>query len=249
MSPPRLLANAAVVGACLLPLAGEAAYDPAAQFSPTQNPSGPWSYGWSVSLGTPFILDTRHVREPSGIDGWLGEVASDAQPGHFPLIGHNGTGKPVLSAGTVYVLPGELWLHPGPAGEYAVLRFTADAPGSFVIRGRFMSGDFYPGVTDAHVLVKGQSVFDGVVESYRAGPSFRSTHHLMAGDVVDFAVGFGNGDFGYDTTLLQATIALIPEPSTAVLWVAGLCSLLTATCRLKQRQQQAAGGIPAKSGT
>jgi hypothetical protein len=69
MSTHRLLANAAVVGACLLPLACEAAYDPAAQFSPTQNPSGSWSYGWSVSLGTQFILDTRHVREPLGIDG------------------------------------------------------------------------------------------------------------------------------------------------------------------------------------
>jgi hypothetical protein len=121
-----------------------------------------------------------------------------------------------------------------------VLRFTADAPGSFVIRGRFMSGDFYPGVTDAHVLVKGQSVFDGVVDTYRAGPSFRSTQDLMAGDVVDFAVGFGNGDFGYDTTLLRATIALIPEPSTAVLWVAGLCSLLTVNT------VQAGEGVPVR---
>jgi hypothetical protein len=184
------------------------------------------------------MLDERHGPDSDGLDHWMGEIASDANPGYFPVIAHNGTGRPVLSSGTVYVLPGELWLHPGPGGEYSVLRFTADTQGSFVIRGRFMSADFYPGMTDVHVFVKGQSVFDGVVDTYRAGPSFRSTHDLLVGDVIDFAVGFGNGDFGYDTTLLQASISPVPEPSTPVLWATGLC-VWTAVSRRRRRQQQA----------
>jgi hypothetical protein len=96
-----------------------------------------------------------------------------------------------------------------------------------------MSADLYPGVTDVHVFVKGQSVFDGLVDTYRAGPSFRSMHDLMPGDTVDFAVGFGNGDFGYDTTLLHASISPVPEPPTALLWAMGLSLWITA-CKRRQ---------------
>ncbi|NML18575.1 PEP-CTERM sorting domain-containing protein [Azohydromonas caseinilytica] len=236
----RLLPGAAVAGACLMPLAA-AAYDPAAQFSPTQNPSGPWTYGWSASLGGAFNTAQRHAPDAAGLDLWMGDVPSDdAPPGFFPLVGHNGTGRPLLSANTVYVLPGELLLHPGPGGEYAVLRFTADMAGSFALNGRFMSIDLYPGTTDVHVLVNGQPVFDGMVDTYRAGPSFRSRQALRAGDVVDFAVGFGNGSYYNDSTRLQANISPVPEPSTAALWVSGL-ALCAAVRGRRRRQQQAAG--------
>jgi hypothetical protein len=223
--------SAAIAGACLLPLGAAAAYDPAAQFSSTQNPSGVWSYGWSQSLDSAFTLDQRHPQGPDGLDYWTGEIVTDAPPpSHFPLIGFNGTGHRVLSSNTVDVLPGELWLHPGPGGEYSVLRFTADAAGSFVVRGRFMGVDLFPGTTDVHVLVNGHSAFDGVVNTYRAGPSFRSVQQLQAGDVIDFAVGYGNGTYFNDSTRLQARIAPVPEPSTAVLWVLGL-GLCTAARR------------------
>lgn len=231
----RYLHGAAVASACLVPLASAAVYDPAAQFSPTVNPSGPWSYGWSQSLGSQFILDERHGPDMYGLDFWQGDVFTDtAQAGYFPLLVHNGTGKAVLAYNTVNLRPDEMLLHPGPGGEYSVMRFTADAPGSFTIRGRFMSVDLFPGVTDVHVLVNGKSVFNGVVDTYREGPKFRTTQKLLAGDVIDFSVGFGNESFFNDSTRLQATIVAVPEPSTVALWAMGLC-LLNGMAKRRQR--------------
>lgn len=38
--------------------------DVAADFSPTSNPNGVWRYGWSTTLGSPFILSSSPaVRE------------------------------------------------------------------------------------------------------------------------------------------------------------------------------------------
>jgi hypothetical protein len=70
-------------------------YDVAADFSATGNPNGPWSYGWSGSLGSAFILDSDpQVRED--LDTWRGDVAGDGNPAVY----HNGTSYAILLGGT-----------------------------------------------------------------------------------------------------------------------------------------------------
>src|SRR6185437_5984835 len=52
--------------------------DVAADFSSTSNPTGVWSYGWSMTLGSPFILSrSPAVRE--GLDTWRGNVVPDGR--------------------------------------------------------------------------------------------------------------------------------------------------------------------------
>ncbi len=47
------------------------AFDVAADFSPTQNPNGVWTYGYSTTSGSPFItyVDFDQFFVPN-IDGW-----------------------------------------------------------------------------------------------------------------------------------------------------------------------------------
>src|SRR5262249_33630739 len=97
-------------------------YDAAADFSPTDNPHGVWSYGWSSTLGSTFVLDLEHqVRE--GLDQWRGNLADDGNPAVY----HNGTEHEIVLGGTALFEPGELGIHPGPDGEYAIVRWTAPA--------------------------------------------------------------------------------------------------------------------------
>ena len=49
--------------------AASLSWDPADEFSSSSNPSGAWSYGWSVSRGAPFNLFTN--KYPFfGTDAW-----------------------------------------------------------------------------------------------------------------------------------------------------------------------------------
>ena len=62
--------------------------------------------------------------------------------------------------------------------------------------------------TDVHVLLNDSPIFDGTVNGYGAGtgPAFNTNLTLQAGDRVDFAVGYGNGSFYYDSTGINARI-------------------------------------------
>jgi hypothetical protein len=187
-------------------------FDPAADFSATANPNGVWSYGWSTELGSSFMLDAVRgdtFLGTSDFHWWAGENITDADPGHFPLVGHNSTGALFDSAGLI-VPAGQLTLHPGPNGEYAVLRFTASVAGSYSISAKFLRLDVGCGTTtDVHVLSGGRSVFDGVVNNACAEVSMQSVKTLAASDTIDFAVGFGTGSYFCDTTGLNATITLM----------------------------------------
>jgi len=201
-------------------------FDPAAQFSLGANPNGPWSYGWSQEVGAAFVLDTIGFHDSaSGIDHWTGSAPDEAWPGFFPLVSHNGSGSTIVFSELVWQ-PGEMSLHPGPAGELSVVRFTATAAGPYSIAATFSGlAPEVVATTDVHVLVNGHSVFDGTVDSLVAKPSFSSVAHLDVGSTVDFAVGYGNGSFSADSTSLSATIAAVPEPAPAVLLFSGLLVL------------------------
>jgi hypothetical protein len=192
-------------------------YDAAADFSPTNNPNGVWSYGWSSSLGSAFNIDVSSTTL-NGLDLWEG-----AAPGvgglFYPVVAHNGTTNPITS-GTVSYLAGQLGFHPGPGDQYGVIRFTAPIAETLVLSSSFTGLDFVgPTTTDVHVLLDGSPIFNGAVDGFGAGsgPSFATTLTLAMGETVDFAVGYGsNGNYLFDSTGITATLGsvAVPEPST-----------------------------------
>jgi endonuclease YncB( thermonuclease family) len=184
--------------------------DVAADFSRTSNPNGVWRYGWSFTLGSSFILSTdRRVRE--GLDTWRGDRAADGNTGAY----HNGTGGPIILNGSARYEPGQFGLHPGPAGEYAVVRYTAPKAGQAFLTSRFIGQDFFGTgtTTDVYVLLNGRTLLNGLVEGFgsRSAVPFSTSLAVLPGDTIDFAVGFGrNRTFGHDSTALAATITLVP---------------------------------------
>jgi hypothetical protein len=198
-------------------------YDAAADFSPSNNPNGVWSYGVSTTLGGSMSLYTS-ASDLSGMDFWNNSgVTWDP-----PWVGHNGTGSPI-NFSSVTVGPGQLGFHPGANGEISIVRFTAPAAGQYALSSSFSGLDHVgPTTTGVHVLLNGASIFDGAVNGFGpgSGPSFATTLTLAAGNTVDFAVDFGtDGTYNFDSTGLSAklrALSPIPEPSTLVTAGAGV---------------------------
>ena len=185
---------------------------PAADFSATTNPTGVWSYGYSVTLGSPFILFTTPV-SLGGIPGWNHDLGSGD-----PVVLCNNTSAEINYA-SLTLEPGELSLHPGPDDEICLLRYTATVSGQHHVSGSFYGGDHGGTTTDVHLLVNGTSVFDGEVSGYGpgSGPGFDQTVLLNAGDTLDFAVGYGaNGNYFSDTTVVAAEVTSTPTVDLSV---------------------------------
>ena len=205
--------------------------DVAVDFSSTSNPNGVWSYGWSLTLGSSLILSTS-PRTRDGVETWPGDLAADGNPAEY----HNGTPDVILLGGGARFEPGQFGLHPGPGGEYAVVRYTAPAAGSASITSEFSGQDTTGTSSDVHVLFNGLSLHNAVVEGNGSSSvvPFDRTLTVAMGDTIDFAVGFGtNGSFFGDSTALAARIQLgpvsepspVPEPSTLALFALGLVGL------------------------
>jgi len=210
----RLLASCATLGITLAVLAPASSTDVSAQatswdaagdFSATLNPSGPWSYGWSVSRGSAFNLD-KIATTVSGLNVW-----TDSSPIE-PDVAFNGTSDTINSSGTNPIPAGTLAFHPGPNGENAIVRWTAPSTGSYDVAATFTGRDnFGPTTTDVAVLANGTQLWAGEVTGFGATQSFAAARlNLNAGDTVDFTVGVGtDGFYPYDTTGLSAGISQI----------------------------------------
>lgn len=205
---------------------GVIVYDPAAQFSATSNPAGVWTYGYETVLGQESTFGLSHILAgppglvAPGVDAWGGNATPEGQPS----VSHNHTSQTV-SAGTVFWGPDELTLHPGPNGEYAILRFTAPTAGLYRVAASFAPRDTNPNFVDVHILHNGASFFDADVSTVSVtAPT--ADRLLAAGDTIDFAVGVGqDGQFNFGTTLLEATVTNVPitftddfETGPSALW-------------------------------
>jgi hypothetical protein len=222
-------------------------FDLRADFSSSNNPNGVWSYGWSAVLGSIFHAYSQNsLPLNNGIDLWT-------DPGHClgfpctPNTGHNGTSTARFGE-TAWFVPGQVTIHPGQAGEYSMIRWTAPAADPIQIDATFTGVDTVGTTTDVHILHNGFSIFDSFIDdtdgfSNLIPDTEVSLHALLtvaAGDTIDFAVGRGkNGTYFFDATGIQATIisgpAPVPEPSNLVLVGAAMLGLVVHRARSGRR--------------
>lgn len=161
---------------------GAGTYDFVKDFSASRNPSGPWGYGSRDTLGVFARLTATTTTTCGTMPIWTG--AGEAN------IWRNTTGGTCFGGA-----PGQVSLHPGASGQFAVVRFTAPAPGEWDFEAQFFSGDL--GETDVTITKNGTSL-DRLATS-SGSPTFGRTIALLTGDTVDFELG-ARGDWSYDNT-------------------------------------------------
>src|SRR5215217_5023069 len=85
--------------------------------------------------------------------------------------------------------PDLLNLHPGPAGQRSVVRWTAPFSGTVDIDGRFEGIDKQGTTTDVAVVHNSTAtLFSRNVNGYSATAPFALTRQVAAGDTIDFSV-------------------------------------------------------------
>ncbi|MBX3112083.1 MAG: PEP-CTERM sorting domain-containing protein [Fimbriimonadaceae bacterium] len=209
----RILAAALV----LSPLSSFATvYDAHTDFSLATNPNGVWSYGYANTLGGSF---TSFDQTSTGsYDRWFTGIDS---------LGVYDTVSGVTFS-TLVVPAAQLWMHPGPNAQYAVLRFTAPTTATYNLSAGFFGVDNVgPTTTDVHVSHNNVLVFSGVVNSFSSSPTtgYVAPLSLSAGDTVDVAVGTNGNGYVFDSTAVNLSLESVPEP-TSLLALGGLALLV-----------------------
>lgn len=194
-----------IFASALLSVLTAHAADIAGSFSTVSNPHGAWTYGTTPTLGGAFTTHTTQGATGGGLEYWLTN-------GTLPWVAYNPTAAAVTDR--TYVLEsGSMSLHPGSAGEYSVVRFSAPVAGDYKVAGSFFGQDVVGSPKDVHVLRNGVAKFDSPVTGF--GPAsavfFDLTLTLGVADTVDFAVGYG-ADLTYfnDSTGLAGSVSLVP---------------------------------------
>ncbi len=144
--------------------------------------------------------DVQSGQQLAGLEVWRNEERTD------PCVTRNAIDHPLTGLGITWQ-PGQLAFHPGRNGEYGVVRFTAPAAGGYSVAVRFSSIAEHA-TTDVHVLHNEAALFDSLInlEGHGAVCDFTKQVTVKRGDTIDFAVGYGNGDYGADTTALAPVI-------------------------------------------
>lgn len=220
-----LITRVAAMGMLLTNTASAATLaDFASDFSALSNPAGAWAYGATATPGGPLALATQLTRYGAGL-----EVAAWSPTGTaWPTIGLNESGSAVsFGAGNVVTLAaGQGLLHPGPGGEFADVRYTVQSGFAALLAVEFVGVDAVGTTTDVHVLLNGLSLFDDVINGFGDAATFSTTRTFAAGDVLEFAVGFGgNGNFVDDSTGFRATLTTVPVPGAAWLLATGFVAV------------------------
>jgi PEP-CTERM motif len=201
-------------------------YDSGNDFSLASNPNGVWTYGSEPTLAGAFTA-YAFSGTFSGVEYWGADANGDP-----PLDFHNPTASTIQTSQTAFLGPGQTAFHPGPNGEYSIYRFTAPATGVYSLIGAFFAIDQHPTTTDIHILLDNVSIFDGNLDSNNSGTTYATNLSLTGGDTLDFAVGFGNGNYSFDPTGIDAKLTTsVPEPSAIALLALGALGLLFATLR------------------
>ncbi|NQT36874.1 MAG: alpha-galactosidase, partial [Planctomycetes bacterium] len=135
----------------------------------------------------------------AGLCAW----SSGGLGGSDPCVSHNPTPK-TRSMADIRWEPGRLSFHPGPKGQYSVVRFTTPRAGAYAVRASFLAIDRRT-TTDVYMLHRGRSVFEGTIraEDGKKAAECNQQLTLAKGDMLDFVVGWGNGTHICDSTGLE----------------------------------------------
>ena len=136
----------------------------------------------------------------SNLDIWHSEASRE------PWATLNPSAQPVETPFSFTWPPRQVALHPGPRGQYSVVRWIAPVADRYDIAATF-TGLFHA-TTDVHLFHNSRACF---TSQLNLGGSPNSASHtsemtLAKGDTIDFVVGWGNGSYGSDSTALTATI-------------------------------------------
>jgi hypothetical protein len=191
------------------------AFDVALGFSTNSNPNGVWTYGYSTALGGQMVPHAER-----GIWGPLQFWRTDIWLG-CPTVNFNPSGVTVTNpTGTIVLGPHQLSFHPGPNGEFCIIRFTAPTNGEYRVSGVFTGVDIAGTTTDVHILTNGVLTFNGLINGYGGSTTlpFDFKTALAAGQSVDFAVGRGaNAEFTSDSTGLSASVGTVEAASASTI--------------------------------
>jgi hypothetical protein len=224
-----MLTSAVTMLLCLVVVAlpsTASVYDAAADFSIGSNPNGAWSYGWSSTLGSAFVLSSSNTTVAYGLSGLSGWFADQTHT-HEPAVVYNGTANPIFQPSDTTIQPGQLALAPG-GSPYSIVRWTAPSAGLFSVTATFSGLSTWPHLADVHILQNGNTIFSSTVGVTPDSSTFSGLQNLAQGDTIDFAVGWdSDGSANDDTTALSASIQAVPEPTTLGLVGAALGCLLS----------------------
>jgi len=174
-----------------------------------QPAAGPWTYGWEQQLSGPLHSYQRMFN----VKYWGVDVAGWSQSGEgpqngqhcCPFVARNISGQDIREQ-TVGVPASKLFFHPGPNGEYSVVRWKNKDVGRYTIEARFSSLAFVS--VDAHVVKNGAPLMEGFLDGRGVWHDFMVRNLRCEPDnSIDFALGFG-ADHSYvsDSTGLEARI-------------------------------------------
>uniref|UniRef100_UPI0010F988C0 RHS repeat protein n=1 Tax=Chitinivorax sp. B TaxID=2502235 RepID=UPI0010F988C0 len=169
-------------------------FDPAQAFSRTQNPNGPWQYGFAGKLGN-FTRFEMPERNGQGFDLWRQTATT------HPFIAHNDSDRRI-TWGNSWLDAKQMSFHPGASDNdrFSILRFVAPGKGTYSLNVQFLANDQNGTTSDAYVLLNGKQLFGSNV-TRELNPSTAQIIELNEGDTLDFAVGVGpNGNYSSDST-------------------------------------------------
>jgi hypothetical protein len=213
-------------------------WDAKSDFSTANNPSGAWTFGQSATLGSTFTRFPTIIKR-GAIDYW---ATSAAAPD--PAAGRNPDKFP-QTLNDIAFLPHQFVLHPGPAGQYAIARWTAPSAGKFLLQSIF-AGLGSVSTTDVHIQQNGVSLFDDAINGRGKRASYTSIVTVAAEDTIDFAAGYGaDKAYNSDTTSLDAQLRALTQTDSTNLTASAAIQLAWPTETGAFYQLQSAATIDA----
>jgi hypothetical protein len=205
-------------------------YDLATDFNTTPGTdvaTNIWAYGtFTTDPGTPSTFNVPstinfNTSAVPGVDIWFFPPVGNGDPSD-PNVEKNVTGSDTNPFGIDW-RAGKVSF--GPFHGPAVAQFTAPTTGLYNISAAFQT-DQVNVLPTAYVYIGNTNVFTQTLADpgnaqFGTIASFAQNYvTLSAGETVDFVVGAG-----LSTTQVDATLTLVPEPSTWAMMLAGLALL------------------------
>ena len=139
--------------------------------------NGVWSYGIATTLNpVDFVLDTNatsdYFNNGAAVAGYYTPTGNTS----LPTVLKNDTGG-TYSYSSITAWPTNvLLLHPGPGGDYSIVRFTAPATATYSITGMFTSLD--SGATDDSASITASGVSTSLYSATTTSASTPNAFHL-----------------------------------------------------------------------